>query len=105
MSIYSTQLYAGALGTVGNLIYTAPVGTTVVVRDVEFYNGTGGVSTLNINLDVSGTFAGVAAWSNNVPAGGFAQWSGRVVMNAGNTLLSGVTNAGCNVVVSGYVLS
>lgn len=105
MSTYSTSLFVGPVLPSPYIAYTAPSGVVIVLRDCEFYNGGAVPTTCNLNLLRSGSFAGVAVWANNVPAGGFAQWEGRVVLEAGDQLQSGVTVSGVRATLSGYTLS
>jgi hypothetical protein len=105
VTIYSTQLCAGTSTVTSTVYYTVPVGTTVIVRDIEVFNGTAGSDSLNVDRGVSGVNQQIIYRAVNLSAAGWAQWKGRAVLNAGEQLMIASGVAGWTFLVSGYVLS
>lgn len=98
--VYSTQFMAGLTPAGGVLTYTVPAGYAAVLRSIDLgINGAVGAAP---GVAVSGISA---FWfpSLNV-ANPFAQWRGRQVLKAGQTLGIGAATS-FFVLASGYLLS
>lgn len=104
MSVYSTQFFLGAMPANGTVIYTVPTGYTVVVRDIELYNGSAGPGGCSVQIRVSGALEAVIFLAPDMGANTWAQWQGRAVLNVGQELASGAGASGFLGVVSGYLL-
>lgn len=103
--IYSTRFYNGP-ATNGQTLYTVPAGFVVVVRDLEVYNfSSSAIVQVQVQLGVSGSTSGVLAFVNNVASQVCAQWKGRAVVNAGESLVAFSTGSSFSMLVSGYLLS
>lgn len=106
MSIYSTQFFAGAMPPNGTILYTVPPNMVVVVRDIEFYNGSGAAGDCSVGLRSSGgALLAVIFLAHSMAADTWSQWSGRTVLNGGELITSGAGATGFLGVVSGYLLT
>ena len=93
-------------GTSTGVLYTAPVNTTAVVRNIHVMNTTGVAAT--INLAVNGTAATAAncfLYQYTVPANSTYDWSGVLPIAEAETLdaLQGTSGA-LTVVISGVLV-
>jgi hypothetical protein len=104
--VYSTELLA-VQGLDADATYTAPPGSTVVIREVDVYWG-GGV-TANVSFRLIGS-VGQTIWEVHVNASvppydsRSWQWQGRAVLEAGETFTIRGTGDLFDATVSGYVL-
>jgi hypothetical protein len=105
VSVYSTQLYLGQPGSGITTLYTVPSGNTVVVRDVELINT--GSAAMSFGLIVRTSGGTQAQWASvsGVAVNSQYQWEGRVVMNPGDELILTTSEAGMQLIVSGYLLA
>lgn len=102
-AIYSTLIFHGLLPASGAVIYTTPQDQTLVVRDIEVYNGDSSDRSPNYQVDVSGNLA--VFWSVQAPSSAWRQWQGRVVIPAGAGLFGFGGGSGLvQTVISGYLL-
>jgi hypothetical protein len=93
------------LTTSGVVQYTVPAATTTVIRSIHAYNVN--VATANFTLGIGGVTAALSLYSAfPVPTVGTLDWSGFLVLNAGDTLnaLSG-TSASLTLTISGIEVS
>lgn len=104
MSIYSTLFFAGFLPTSFIEAYTVPTSMTVVIRDMEFYNGGSGTPTFNTQIGVSGS-TGVFFQDNALAPSKHEQWQGRVVIPGGQGLWLFSSASNVQATISGYLLS
>lgn len=86
-------------------VFTVPAQYVAVIRDVEVYAGTVSAVEVSANLKVPGPLILAFYVVNGLEPGTWAQWTGRVVANAGETLTLGATVDGPIVTASGYLLS
>lgn len=105
MSVYSTQFFCGALTAGSQILYTVPTLQTVVMRDLEAYNGSGATSTLTISVYRSGSFKALIANVPNLAGGLGFQWTGRAVLNPGDELEANPPGTGWTLLASGYLLT
>lgn len=104
MSVYSTRFFAGHLPTAFTELYVVPATMTVVLRDMEFYNGTGAPTLFNVQGGVSGSQTILYA-NATLEAGTWSQWQGRAVVNAGEGIWGFCGVSGVSAYISGYLLS
>lgn len=104
MTVYSELLWQGNGGSGAQTVYTVAAGTTVVVRDVEVYNGSGGALEFHLQTVVSGFNGAYPCVINSIANGQGGQWQGRVVLPASSELILPPFGTGVQVVISGYVL-
>lgn len=104
MSVYSHLFFAGFLPTAFTEAYTVPAGMTVVIRDMEFYNGSSGTPTFNVQLGVSGS-TGVFFQENDLAPSKHSQWQGRVVIPSAQGLWIFSSAANVQATISGYLLT
>jgi hypothetical protein len=104
VSTYSTRFFIGAMPTAQGVLYTVPAGFTVVLRDIELYQYSGGSGLYYLAISAAGSNAIVYAVTA-APTASSYHWDGRVVMNAGDELLGQAAAANNQVVVSGYLLA
>lgn len=104
MSVYSTQFFAGNLAAGGANLYTTPANMTVVVRDIEAYNSSASPSDFNVGVDVAGLGIPIYLVSQ-APSATWHQWSGRAVVNPGQTITAYSGLGGTLLIVSGYLLT
>jgi hypothetical protein len=105
VSIYSTQLFAGAIQVGTHVIYTPPATEIAVVRDAELYGDFSTAEQVALAVGVSGSPVAYFFFVNPLEPGKWEQWQGRVVIPAGGQLLSVSGGAGPTLVVSGYQFS
>lgn len=104
MSIYSVRLAQGNVGPAGQVFYTAPSSSTIIVRDVQVYNGTASAVSGGLNILGSGSLSGQFAAVQNLASGGTETWQGRIVLLAGDVIESGFGVSGVYCIISGYSL-
>jgi hypothetical protein len=76
---------------------------TVVIRDMEFYNGGSSSPTFNTQIGAPGS-TGVFYQNNSLPASQHIQWQGRVVIPGGQGLWLFSSASNVQAVISGYLL-
>jgi hypothetical protein len=104
VSVYSTSFFVGPHSGAGANVYTVPAGQTVVVRDMECYNGGSSATIVEIGTTMPGSGYTPFWHLEALGATTWAQWQGRVVMASGSiTVATG--GATCYFTVSGYLLS
>lgn len=102
-TVYSTQFVLALHACTGgaDVVYTVPAGKVAVLRDLELLStGSGNFMFVSVN--------GIAqiARNNSTVGGTTAQWTGRVVLNAGDTLeVNGTNLSSVRIVASGYLLN
>lgn len=94
---------AGPLALTASAVtrYTVPAATTTIVRSIHVAsndNGTVGLLTMSIGADATGTRL---FYAYPVPANGVLDWSGFLVLNAGDILQAYSTMAVLILTVSG----
>jgi hypothetical protein len=104
LSVYSTSLFTGYLPQGTATIYTVPTTNTVVIRDIEVWNGSSASAGINFGVLVSG-FYGII-WLLNLNEDVWAQWQGRAVCPPGSQIQAyGGGQTTIRACVSGYLLS
>lgn len=104
MSVYSTRFFRGSLPTNSlDALYTVPAGMTVVLRDIEMLTAAAN-DLFNVQIGVSGSTT-VVWYLSQLPASTWHQWSGRVVVDAGETVYAYSGLGAAQLVISGYLLS
>lgn len=107
MSIYSTQFFCGTIPSGSTIVYTVPTNDVVVVRDMTLYNASSSVGPMNVGIySPGGSLLVVLFEEPSLAAFTSSQWTGRSVVNGGQTLRvgagGGVTGLG---IISGYLLT
>lgn len=102
-SVYSRQFFIGILPPNGTVIFTVPASQTLVLRDIELYNGSGAVGGCSIQCRVSGALQSVLFQAFELGADNWAQWQGRAVLEQGQELASGAGAPNFYAHVSGYL--
>lgn len=75
--------------------YTVPANTTTIVRNIHVSNGSGTAPTLT--MGINGTTNALCLWSGfPLPPNGSLDWSGFLVLAAGDTLVA-LTSGGSTV--------
>lgn len=100
--IYSARLALGThtVGAAG-LLYTCPVGRVAIVRDIEVMPLGAPPTFHSFFVNLAATFFSQVGPAQYVSA----QWQGRVVLVAGDTIHMSVTGSSFQYIVSGYELS
>lgn len=90
----------------GGLMYTVPSGMTIVVRDIEIWNGDPVDRTVSFSAVQTPGGPNAIIWNTDCPANKWQQWEGRAVIGEKGTL-SGAGGGGPNIytILSGYLLS
>ena len=90
-----------AIGTSEETLYTVPGSTTAIIRNIHIANTT--TSAAAIKMSIGADAAGTRILGDlSVPANGTYDWSGFMVLAAGETLrATGGTNNALTVTVSG----
>lgn len=104
-TVYSTLLaFAAVSPTSLTDVFTVPVDTTCVIREINYQNYSGVTALLTVQGRVSGSQAIIAAVSQG-SAGVTAQWTGRMVLPAGSVIevVAGEANFAWS--ISGYLLA
>lgn len=84
------------------VLYTVPASTTTILRNIHVTNVTGSIITFSMGINgVASNINWLLYSSMGVPAAGAFDWSGHLVMHAGDTLtgLAG-SNSSLNIFVS-----
>lgn len=75
------------LATANAVLYTAPPATTTIIRNIHLTNTTGTVYTFSLAINgTAATAANCLYYTLAVPASGAFDWSGMLVLAAGDTL-------------------
>lgn len=74
-----------ALTTSAVTQYTVPVGTTATVRSIHAANVSGGYAALTVSLGADGAATRLFA-GTSIPTTGVLDWSGMIVLTAGETI-------------------
>lgn len=101
--VYSTRFYIGVLPATEALVYTAPAGHTVVLKDITIFNNSADPALTLVSVHGPGAAANVYT-NTSLPAAGVAEWQGHQVLNAGDTLTAVGTSGGVQCLISGYLL-
>jgi hypothetical protein len=104
VSVYSTRFFFGVAPTNSTTVYTVPSAMTVVLRDIECFNGSSSEDTISIRLVVPGLTAMLVRFAS-LPTLTGAQWQGRSVMNSGDAFAVQSSTGQSYLTVSGYLLS
>lgn len=99
--IYSARLLGGTTSPPTELIYTVATGFVVIVTDVCVFSTVAGPSAGQLFIGGVGTLAYPAALGLN----GTFRWTGRQVVNAGESLYASAATGTLQWLVSGYVLT
>lgn len=102
---YSTRFAAVTLSAAAPALYTVPEGYTAVIRDMELTNQTGAPVSFAVDVTVPGPLTATMYYNGAFPAASWVQWTGRVVLNAGDILGASAGAYPVGLVVSGYLLS
>lgn len=104
MSVYSHQFVCEVLSSSNLTLYTVPAGYVVVIRDIEVGDRSGAVNNQSTVFATSGGTIEAVVFSATIPlAYGWTQWTGRAVLNAGQSIGAGVSLAQ-GLLISGYLL-
>lgn len=103
-AIYSTRFILGSVGAVGRLSYTVPSGLVAIVTtcDLVIDSGSGGAGDMVVVVNTTNFIYVAGPTTNGAPS--HAQWSGRMVLSAGDELQLGFDGAGSGQ-ASGYLLT
>jgi hypothetical protein len=104
LSTYSTLLAHGVLQAAVTTLFTVPDGQTCVVRDLEVITFSGAPASFAFSLTVSGLNSPIYNVAETVNAQAY-QWSGRVVIPGGGTLMGVCTTPSNGFTASGYLLT
>lgn len=105
MAVYSALLWQGQFTGSQVQIYTGPSGFVTVIRDVEYWNGTGGSVTFYLIASASGFNPAIVCAVNTVAATAGGHWEGRVVIPSGGGITVPALSAGSFVHIAGYQLA
>jgi hypothetical protein len=103
VDVYSTQFYVGAAPTAATSLYTVPADSTAVVRDIEFWNGSGAVVPIQIGIYSARGAQAIVFGNESVPNNSWVQWQGRAVYNAGDIIRSLANSQNQLLFISGYL--
>lgn len=103
LSVYSHRIYAEA-GLNGSYVYTVPAGYVLVLRDIDAYANVTLASREIHVLGSAGQTIWWHAWNSTSNAQETAQWRGRQVLIAGETLTF-TTSDLIDITASGYLLA
>jgi hypothetical protein len=104
VSIYSVQLYGGQV-TGEAVVYTAPAGVVIVIRDVETVNVAGAAATYSLDVYGASGFKSALISEVGAAANAHAQWTGRAVLDTGDEIAISSTAYPIGLLISGYSLS
>jgi hypothetical protein len=105
VSIYSTLLFTGSVGTTEQPLFTVASGVDVL-RDIEVWNPNSSATSVTFYLRGAPGFAdSFLLRPPAIPTNESWQWQGRVVLPAGAHLGCQAETGSLFVTVSGYVLS
>jgi len=98
--VYSKRVVGGSYGSGSHLVYTVPADKVFIIRCVDFANESGGTAEAIVILN--------SAWclfdKQGVTPSSSYQWTGRQVLNAGDTITVAATQSNANFTISGYLL-
>lgn len=103
-NITPVKLGQAAITTGVTTLYTVPVSTRTLVKDIDVVNTSAGALTVDIYLVASGGSASTANalfYGFSVAANGNLQWTGVQILNAGDTIQIKASGAGCTINASG----
>lgn len=103
MSVYSHRFFCAEVTVGVTTIYTVPVGSTAILRDLELFNASSATQTFTLYLVQPGLGGIPAIVINSIGAALGEQWQGRVVMNGGDSLQTGTGASSQYMVLSGYL--
>jgi hypothetical protein len=104
VSVYSTLFFHGTVPAGVPTLYTVPAAMTVVLRDLELYNGDAVERNTNFQLQVAGSQA--IFWAPQVQPATWYQWHGRTVIPSGGIVIGyGGGSTLIQLTMSGYLLS
>lgn len=85
--VYSARLAAGAIDAGDSVVYTVPVGEKAVMLDLSLANRGDYAVQMFINLLPAGGEL-LEVWAvDNVESGFVEHWQGRMVLNAGDSIV------------------
>lgn len=102
--ITPAKLAQAAITAGTTTIYTVPVSTRTMIKEMDICNTTAGTLTLNAHLVPSGgsaTTANALFYGASISANTTLQWSGVQVLNAGDTIQVQGSGLGLTINVSG----
>lgn len=100
-SVYSTR-FLTAKGLTGYQFFTCDDGFVIVIRDISGYFGSQGTAP-SVVCDINGAkFFEADTTPLNLTS---FQWSGRQVLEAGDTCTATLQNGNCDLCISGYLLT
>lgn len=102
--VYSVRAIGGHVVSGSPLSYVVPAGHVFVIVDAEVYC-TSAVSTAWALFVVIGGVNTIILETNTLAAQAKLQWTGRIVLNAGETVEVLTNNGGLDTFVSGYLLT
>lgn len=102
---YSTRFYAGNIATGSPVLYTVPAGYVAVLRDGRFYASVSGDVEFAIEASIPGPLNVIILFNNSFAPGATMSFEGRVVLNAGDSLVGVTTGDYVIAILSGYLLS
>lgn len=102
-SVYSTRFSLSSVAVPGpSTLYTVPAGHIAVLKDVDYYQTAGAASFLFIGEGTAALFP-IAL---STPAGvNSAQWRGRMVFQAGETIAQKNGGGTFSITLNGYLLT
>lgn len=84
------------------LLYTVPAATTTIVRNIHVASNAGTPYSMSLGIGSSSTVANLLYYQFPIPGSGALDWSGFLVLAAGETLQAQASAAGLlSIVVSG----
>lgn len=99
--VYSRKLAAGTINAgVNNNVYTVPAGTTTIVRDIEVAD----VLALAGLILITQGGIWIASFTGTAAQYASYQWTGRVVLNAGDVINVDAVSSDWTYRISGYEL-
>jgi hypothetical protein len=103
--VYSIRFYAGPVGEAVQVLYTVPAGSVAIISDIELVNGGSSSGLCYVVLQVPGQPDVYWYHAEALGAGESQQWTGHVVLNAGESLAASANITTVQGVFSGYLLS
>lgn len=85
--------------------FTVPAEYVAVVRDIEVQNLGSGADSLEVDTTVPGPLEVPIARFNGIAQNDHVQWTGRVVLTAGQEIVTATLGNTWSVIISGYLLS
>ena len=102
--ITPNKLGQGAVGITPASLYTVPLLTRAIVKDIDVVNTTAVDKLIRIYLVPDGDSAGTAnalIYDLTIPANGNLQWNGTQVLNEGDSVQFEADAVGCTAHISG----